>query len=100
MPSTKQHAMTPRALALLAALALCACATVTDETRTTAVIEGGYYHGERYEIRERTLQGQTGTFEQTSVVYRGLARTCIKDSLGDCTKTALALIEFYQEAWF
>ncbi len=81
-------------------LALSACTTVTNETRTEAFIERGFYAGERYEIRQRLIEGPTGTFEQTSVVYRGLARPCILDSPNDCSSAAEALVEYYDEFFF
>lgn len=82
------------------ALLVSACTTVSNETRTVAFVEGGFYDGERYEIRQRLVDGPTGTFEQTSVVYRGLSRPCILDSPNDCSSAAEALIEAYDETFF
>lgn len=82
-------------LAMPIGILLGACATVVDETRTNAVIEKGFNTGERYQIRTRTLEGANGTYEQTSVIYRSVSRVCIKDSPGDCEKTAEFLIDDY-----
>jgi hypothetical protein len=92
--------MKPTPILLTALLVLSACATVTSETSTQARLEGGFYDGEPYEIRTQVLEGPNGTFERTSVVYRGLARTCIKDSPNDCTYAARDLITYYDEAIF
>jgi len=85
---------------LAAALLLGACTTVTNETRTPAVVQDGFYAGERYEIRQQQVEGPNGPYERTSVVYRGVARGCIKDSPKDCEVTAKALIEAYDESLF
>lgn len=82
------------------ALLLGACTTVKNETRTPAVVEGGFFDGYRYEIRQRLIEGPNGTFEQTSVVYRGLSRPCILGSPNDCESAAEALIEEYEEFFF
>ncbi|WP_300056103.1 hypothetical protein [uncultured Roseobacter sp.] len=82
------------------AIVLSACASVSTETRTPATLEGGFLDGERYEIRTRLLEGPEGSFEQTSVVYKGLARTCIRDSPNDCERIARGLIEDYDEFIF
>ncbi|WP_187432235.1 hypothetical protein ROLI_031650 [Roseobacter fucihabitans] len=89
---------TLNALAITALLA--ACATVTDETRRTAVLEKGFNAGQVYEIRERTVEGQAGTYTQTSVIYRGYARTCIIDSPQDCETKAQSLIDQVEESIF
>ncbi|CAN0461001.1 unnamed protein product, partial [Ectocarpus fasciculatus] len=80
--------MTLRFFTVTAALMLGACATVREETRTSAVLEGGFYGGERYELRTRLIEGPTGTYSQTSVVYKGLVKTCILDSPNDCESKA------------
>ncbi|MEE4187101.1 MAG: hypothetical protein V2I76_01460 [Roseobacter sp.] len=87
-------------ITLATTVVLGACTTVSDETRTEAFVEGGLYDGERYEIRQRFVEGPTGEFQQTSVVYRGFARTCIADSPNDCALAAESLIEEYDEEFF
>lgn len=84
----------------ISAVVLTACSTVTDESRSSAFLEQGYYEGQRYEIRQRFIEGPAGSYEQTSVVYRGQARTCILDSPGDCELKAQKLIEEYEESFF
>ncbi len=79
-----------------AALALSACATVVDEKTSTAVIERGFNAGERYQVRQRTLDGPQGRYEQTSVVYRGVSATCRIDSPNDCERAAETLVNNYQ----
>ena len=83
-----------------AVLALTGCATVQNETRTPAVISGGFYDGERYEIRKQLIDGPQGTYEKTSVVYRGFSRSCIPDSPNDCESKAERLIESVDESPF
>ena len=83
-----------------AVLLLSGCATVSDETRIPAVLERGFYAGERYEIRRRVIHGPNGTYQQTSVVYKGLARTCIYDSPNDCEYAAERLIAGYDYMFF
>lgn len=92
--------MTVKKYVVLAILALGACANVLDETVTPAVLEGGFYGGESYEVRSRLLEGPKGTYRQTRVVYRGVARTCILDSPNDCESKARNLIDAYHEAIF
>ncbi|MEM1075743.1 MAG: hypothetical protein AAF665_06385 [Pseudomonadota bacterium] len=90
-------------LALIAAAVasgLAGCATVVDETRTTAVLEEGFNGGTKYEIRRQLIQGPSGTYETTSVVYRGLTRGCIIDSPGDCESKARVLIDQVDESIF
>ena len=72
--------MTWKIILPAAAVALSACATIVDERSTDAVIQNGFNAGERYTIRERTLDGPQGTYKQTSVVYRGISSTCRIDS--------------------
>ncbi|MGC3937584.1 hypothetical protein ACOTTU_07220 [Roseobacter sp. EG26] len=79
------------------ALALSACTTIDNETRTQKVLEGGLNDGQRYELRTREMAGPNGSFTQTRVVYRGLARTCVLDSPGDCESVARNLIDKYDE---
>lgn len=86
--------------AIAVPLVLSACATVSNETRTQAVLQGGLNDGERYEIRQRLIEGPTGSYEQTSVVYKGFARTCILDSPMDCEVKARQLIDEYDERFF
>lgn len=92
--------MSLRMMPIAATMMLSACATISEETRTPAVLEGGFYGGERYELRTRLLEGPNGTYSQTSVVYRGLARTCILDSPNDCELKARNLIDEYNETRF
>ena len=81
-------------------LLLAACATVVDEKRSVAVVEDGFYGGYQYEIRQRLIEGPNGTYEQTSVVYKGFSRTCILNSPNDCESAAENLIEAYEERVF
>ena len=92
--------MPVKIILIAAALLLSGCATVSDETRIPAVLERGFYAGERYEIRRRVIDGPNGTYEQTSVVYKGVARTCIYDSPNDCEYAAERLIEEYNDMFF
>ncbi|MDW3222808.1 MAG: hypothetical protein R8G34_07975 [Paracoccaceae bacterium] len=92
--------MTSKLLALAASLMLGACATISSETRTPAYLDGGLYHGERYDIRQRLVDGPRGTYEQTSVVYKGLSSQCIFDSPNDCEAAARQLIDDYNEFIF
>lgn len=85
---------------ITAMLLLSGCATVSNETRIPAVVKSGFYAGEIYEIRRRLIDGPSGAYEQTSVVYKGLARTCVFDSPNDCESTAERLIEEYDEMFF
>jgi hypothetical protein len=86
---------------LLACVSLIsACAAVSNETRTTAVIEDGFYQGTEYQIRTQLIEGPEGSYERTSVVYRGVSRTCILDSPGDCESKAERLIEECDESFF
>ncbi len=79
---------------------LTACATVATETRTPATLQDGFFAGQRYEIRTRLIEAPEGNYEQTSVVYRGISRTCIPDSPRDCERAARGLIEEYDESLF
>ncbi len=77
---------------LLATVAsLTGCTTIVDEKTTTAVIQRGFNAGEKYTIRQRTLQGPQGTYQQTSVVYKGVSAVCRIDSPRDCALAAEAL---------
>jgi len=86
----------------VAAALLCGCAVpkVLEETRETVVIPEGYYKGEQYVLRTRLMEGPRGTFEHTSVVYRGISRTCIKDSPRDCEFAARNLIDARRDSFF
>jgi hypothetical protein len=84
-------------LLIAAAIGLGACGTVQNESNQTAVLQSGFNAGERYTLRTRTYSGPNGSFEQTSVVYRGISRTCLPDSPGDCEKKARALIDNYDD---
>ncbi|MGD9294841.1 MAG: hypothetical protein PVI41_08165 [Roseobacter sp.] len=94
--------MKTKALPILALLLLSACATATivDEQVTEAFVEDGYYGGERYFVRTRTLEGVNGTYEETSVVYRGYTQLCIPTSPNDCESKAERLIEACDDAYF
>ena len=83
------------AIALAAAFTLAGCATIVDEKNTTAVVQSGFNAGERYTIRQRTLDGPQGRYEQTSVVYKGISTTCRIDSPNDCELAAQQLIDGY-----
>ena len=91
--------MNVKALTVLALLLASACATVVDEQITEAFVEEGYYGGERYFVRTRTVQGASGTYEETSVVYKGFSRQCIPTSPGDCETKAERLIEECDESF-
>ncbi len=82
-------------LALPVSVLVSACATIIDETSTTAVLQSGFYAGKEYQIRTRLLEGPNGPYERTDVVYRSVSRNCIKDSPGDCEKAAELLIDSY-----
>jgi hypothetical protein len=88
------------ALVAAATLSISACATIENESSTTAVLSSGFNAGERYQIRTRTMSGPNGSFQQTSVVYKGISRVCIPDSPGDCEKAARLLIDNYDDAFF
>lgn len=92
--------MTFKVLLTASAVLLAACSTVTDETRSSAVLERGFFAGQQYEVRQRLIEGPSGNYEQTSVVYRGLSRTCNPDSPRDCELKAQKLIEDYEESIF
>lgn len=76
------------------------CAEIVDENVTEAFVEDGFYQGERYFVRTRTMQGANGTFEVTNVVYKGFARQCILTSPGDCETAGRRLIEDVDESFF
>lgn len=78
---------------VLVLLALSACSNVVNEQSTTAFLTAGINAGEEYQIRTRTFQGSSGTFDQTTVVYRGISKVCILDSPGDCEAAARNLID-------
>jgi len=82
------------------AMALSACATIVDEKSTDAVIQSGFNAGERYTIRERTLDGPQGTYQQTSVVYKGISSTCRINSPNDCERAAETLVNNYSFGGF
>jgi hypothetical protein len=82
-------------IAAATALTLGACSTIVDENVTTAVIQSGFNAGERYQVRERTLQGPQGIYKQTSVVYKGVSAVCRIDSPNDCAKAAERLVNDY-----
>lgn len=71
---------------------LAACGTVTNETRTPAVLQTGFYAGEPYEVVQRTISGANGTFQQGQVVYFGRTYPCRIDSPNDCEIAARELI--------
>ena len=81
-------------------LLLSGCATVSNEKRIPAVLKSGFHAGKKYEIRQRLIDGPNGTYEQTSVVYKGQTRTCIFDSPNDCEYKAQRLIEEYEDRFF
>lgn len=81
-------------------LLMSACTKVSNETRTTAFIEDGFYQGIQYEVRTQVIEGPEGSYERTSVIYRGVSRTCILDSPGDCESKAERLIEECDESFF
>ena len=80
-------------IATTALLAMTACAQVQNETGEVRELPDGFYAGTKYIVRTQTVAGRNGPVERTSVVFRGISRTCIKDSPGDCEKAARALIE-------
>jgi hypothetical protein len=82
------------------AMVLTACGTVTDESFTPQVLQTGFYAGERYQLRQRTIEGRNGPFQQTSVVYYGYTRNCLIDSPNDCEFAARELISEVNESFF
>jgi len=82
------------------AMALSACGTIVDEKSTDAVIQSGFNAGERYTIRERTLDGPQGTYQQTSVVYKGISSTCRINSPNACERAAETLVNNYSFGGF
>jgi hypothetical protein len=93
MVSNRKCVMKSMFPALVALTTLGACSTVVDEQTTTAVLRNGLNAGTEYQIRTRTIQGASGTYTQTSVVYNGTPQTCILDSPGDCEEAARNLID-------
>ena len=81
-------------------LALAACAEVQSETGEVKVLPDGFYAGTQYIQRTQVFDRGNGPVERTSVVFRGISRTCIKDSPQDCEKAARALIEECAESAF
>lgn len=94
--------MSIRVLAGAALIVLSGCATapVENEVREVREIPDGFYAGTKYIVRTQTLSGPQGTYDRTSVVFRGVSRTCIIDSPQDCEKAARALIEDCDDAPF
>ncbi len=69
--------------AMISALGgLAACGEVVNETTSTLVVDGN-----AYELRTRTIQGQNGTFDQSSVKVQNRIYTCLPNSPGDCEAT-------------
>lgn len=87
--------MTWKMILPAAAIALSACATIVDEQTTETSLQRGINAGERYTIRQRTLEGPQGRYEQTTVVYRGVSSVCRIDSPNDCERAAEVLINNY-----
>lgn len=71
--------MLAKAALAICAILLSACATVSDETFRTIMVDG-----ESYQVRIRTLEGQNGPVKQSSVWVKGGYSLCIIDSPGDC----------------
>lgn len=63
----------------LGALLLGACATITEESRSSIVVDG-----EVYELRTRTIDTGGRTYVKTDAMVGGFAVTCIPSSPGDC----------------
>ena len=94
--------MSIRSLAGAALITLSACAAggqIENEVREVREIPDGFYAGTQYIVRTQTIAGANGTFDRTSVVFRGFSRTCILDSPLDCEKTARAIIEACDESF-
>ncbi len=94
--------MSIRVLAGAALIALSACATggqIENEVREVRELPDGFYAGTKYIVRTQTLSGPQGTYDRTSVVFRGFSRPCILDSPLDCEKTARAMIEECDESF-
>lgn len=97
--------MSIRVVAAAALVALSACAAggpggqIQKETREVREIPDGFHAGIKYVVRTQTIAGPNGTYDRTSVVFRGISRTCILDSPQDCEKTARWLIEDCDEAF-
>lgn len=64
---------------VLVAVALSACASVSNETVRTITLDG-----RSYDLRTRTIEGTNGTFETSSVKVHGSYFQCKPDSPGDC----------------
>lgn len=92
--------MKMKAFVFSALVLVSGCVTVLDESVTEAFVEDGFYQGERYFVRTRTLQTATGTFDETRVVYRGFSRQCILTSPGDCETAGRRLIEDVDESFY
>jgi hypothetical protein len=61
------------------ALLLTACGSVTNQQVSTIVVDGN-----AYEYRQRTIDGQGGSYTSTSVRVGGSYYNCLPDSPGDC----------------
>lgn len=56
-----------------------ACASVTNETKSTIALDG-----RTYELRTRTMQGANGSYNTSSVLAHGTWRLCLPESPGSC----------------
>lgn len=77
---------------IIGAVLLAGCGEVISEQRVPAQLDSGYYKGEPYDIVTQTVQGDSGTFERSFVVYRGRQAVCRVDSPRDCELTAQRLV--------
>ena len=75
--------MVRRSFCLAGTFFLSACASGTEESRSTITVDG-----EQYELRTTTLAGPTGSYQQSSVKVRNQFYLCVPDSPGDCEAAA------------
>jgi hypothetical protein len=71
--------MKPRAFLIASAVLLSTCGTVTNETRSTIMVDG-----RSYPLRTRTIQGSDGSYDTSSVQAKGTWRLCLPASPGSC----------------
>ncbi|MBW4710405.1 hypothetical protein KX928_21655 [Roseobacter sp. YSTF-M11] len=64
---------------LASALLVSACATVTDQTVSSVVV-----NGDSYEVRTRMIEGPGGSYETSSARVNNQYFLCRRNSPGDC----------------
>jgi hypothetical protein len=60
-------------------IVLCSCGTITEQSQSSIMI-----NGRSYELRDRTVQGISGSYRQTSIKVNNSYRDCLIDSPGSC----------------